>query len=207
MSGRGVELTSITNDLLNDLLRDLAYEHKWPELRKVGATETLAGITHPLPSDFGNGMDNLLFGDEKVPLKEYDADDFVFQRGFPEASQGNSRPDRYMVDLDANVFRFNHTPDKTYSFVPIYYKTPAAITNDNDNPWFTNDRVLIQLLMAEIMTYTDDERQFTQEQKARGLLAEFKRGVTARTGGSKTVSLARGTFRQRFRKRSTGFLR
>lgn len=199
LAGRDVSLSSSAKDWLNDLLRNWALEYKYPSLRKVGSTLTLAAgsSTVALPTDYGAGMDNLLFGDEKTPLFEKTGDEFVDLGGFPASTAGNTRPVFYMIDKQASIFRFNSQADKAYSFIPIYFSAPAAITNDNAFPWFEDDKVLIQGLIGEIYQYTEDPREENQFMKVERLKASFRRGIISSTGGPKKIRLVSNTFRPR----------
>lgn len=200
LAGRNMELKEITTQLLDDLLRDWAQSKKFPQLNKTGATVFLgAGATTvPLPTDYGAGMDNLLFSDDKIPLEEFDADDFVHRRGFPRILDGNGRPTLYTVDEESGIFRFNRTSDKVYQVIPIYFKIPPNV-GDAETVWYKNDRVLIKSLVGEIMEFTGDERELVQQQKALALKANFERGDLSKTGGSKTITLSRQVFRPRRR--------
>ena len=193
-AGVSVAIRTEVNGWFNDMLRTWAFEHKWPKLKKIGAAITVTGVTAPFPTDFGAGMDNLLFGDDKTPLAFYDLDDFVFKRGFEVANSTNARPDFYTIDENNEVFRFNRTPDKSYSAIPIYYSIPTVITADATKPWFHDDEAMIQGLIAEIYQYTEDSREDKQNAKVEILIGKTKRGILSRTGGSKTLTLARGTF-------------
>lgn len=202
LAGRGNELKSLANELLNDVLRDWALEYKYPSLRKVGSTVTLAAqsTTVSLPSDYGAGMDQLLIGDDKRPLDEMTMDDFTNKGGFPSASAGTGMPTLYYVDREAGLIRFNNSADQAYVVTPIYYKVPDPIdtsaAGDNVLPWFDNDGVLIQGLIQLIYQYKGDEREFLQEQRVERMKASTRRGLIPIAGGSNRVGLARSRFRK-----------
>ena len=202
-AGRGAEIYSHAKDLLNVMLRSWAFEKKYPNLRKVGDAITLStgSSTAALPSDFGYGMDNLLFGTDQISLDEKDFDEFIKLGGIPTASQNNARPSYYTVDKNAGLFRFNQKADKDYTFIPIYFHIPADIALNSDGDastvWFDDDDTIIQGLVEYIYQFADDPREFTQHQKQDKKKAEFRRGTTPINGGSTGIRLASSWFRQR----------
>lgn len=199
LAGRGAEIYPLAKEFLNDILRSWAMESKFPLLRKVGSEITLSGVTAPLPSDFGAGMDNLLFGVERKPLEEYDFEDFVRSNGFQPIGSGSGRPSFYTIDQNENVFRFNRVPDQSYPFIPIYFRVPDDIpldqTGDNQTVWFSDNNAIIEAVVEKIYQYKEDPREFTQAQKVDALKGRFKRGVGGIGGGSQRLQLSRKAFK------------
>lgn len=202
-AGRGNELKSLANEMLNDVLHDLAYTGKYPVLHKIGALTSLPPSTSTvaLPSDFGIGMDSLAFDDQIVPLVEYTKEEFA-DAGFMKTSINTTgRPVAYTIDLEGGLIRFDVISNIAYTFIPIYYKIPDAIpldaTGDNFKPWFPNDLVLVQKLIAEIYQFTEDPREIAQDAKADKKLAEYQRANFKISGGSSRLRLAPQIFRRR----------
>ena len=202
-AGRSAELHAHAKELLNDLLRYCAITKRYKTLRKVGSSLTLSSgsSTAPLPSDFGSATENLLFGTEKLSLTEFEMDDFIERGGFPQDSTTNSRPSFYMTDTEAGVWRFNTSADQAYSFIPVYYKLPANLSvdqsADQEKIWYENDEAIIEGLIWKIYGYTDDAREFTQEQRWERLDAEYRRGTLPIQGGAARLRLSSATFRPR----------
>lgn len=189
LAGRGVELKQACNGWLNYALRDVGLTFRFPELRKIGTPQTL-GIgqsTSPLPSDFGAGMDKsgLIFGPDSRPLNEISFEEFANSRGFPIPNQ-TGRPLKYIVDLNAGVFRFDNTADQIYSFTPVYFITPPTVpvdlAHDSVPVWIDNDIIAIHSLIWWIFIFTNDERESAQEQRVERLLNRWKR-ETVKMGG------------------------
>lgn len=203
-AGRGVELRGLAEEMLNDLLRKMAGDYKYPILRKQGAEITLqAGSqTAPLPDDFGAGSDSMLFGDERTPIYEKMPDEFYQGRNVQPVSNGaTGRPAFYIVDREAEVFRFNTLADKSYPIIPIYFKIPDDIATpdedgDDEFPWFPDNETLIQGLILSIYQYTADVREEKQEAKFDRYLAKYQRGSVPPGGGVSRILPSR----QRFRK-------
>lgn len=201
LAGRDVRLRTEAEQWLNDMLRDWAFEYKYPCLRKIGSASTLASgqSRAALPADFGAGTDNLLFGSEKVPIYERDMDEFVQARGFQGDNPTSGRPTAYAVDHVAQEFVFNATADKDYPFIPIYYRCPDAIAQtsegDSENVWMPNDALVVQGLIEVIYQYTGDQREQPQYQKVQALKANYRRGVMPMGGGSSRIKLARTRFK------------
>ncbi len=206
-AGRGVEIRAHVNELLNVMLRSWAIESKYPQLRKIGAALTLnAGAnTVSLPSDFGFGMDNLMFGDERRPLIEQDADAFMLGGGIEDINATAARPTGYMIDKQADQIRFNRTAEKAYSMIPVYFFLPAGLTSDTEFPWYDDDMIVEQGLVAMIYQYTEDEREISQFQKVVSLKKEFRRGIIPLMGGSTKMRLAKSTFKRSVRNRRLPF--
>jgi hypothetical protein len=201
LAGRNVELKSLAEQLLNDLLRSWAFESRHHALRKVGIPISLAqgASTVSLPSDFGYGMESLLFGADKTELVEKDMAEFVRLGGFPGSNTSSGAPTFYTVDKNAGVVQFNSVSDAVYSILPIYYSVPDPITEgsggDNANPWFDDDATLIQGLVLLIYQFTGDVRERDQEAKVERMKAAFKRGAAPMAGGGSRLKLARGVFK------------
>lgn len=193
-AGRGTELTSISNQLLNTLLRHWAITYRFPNLRKVGAQQTLnQGLTTAaLPSDFGAGMEKegMIFGTDAIPLSEKNSEEFSFIGGWPPSTAGSSRPIYYMIDRNAGLFRFNYTADQNYPFTPIYYSCPSDLptdaTGDNLHPWLDSDKLIIEGLVAEIYSYKEDEREFAQEKRVDRLMEQYRKGMVP-SGGNQRI--------------------
>lgn len=196
LAGRGVELRSLAEQLLNDMLRQWSREHKYPELKVVGSATPLAqgSQTAPLPTDFGAGMDNLVFGPEGSPLDEVDMDEFIQRGGMSVQSGTTGRPIFYTIDKNAKLFRFNSPADQAYTFVPIYFKIadtiPQTPTGDATQVFHDNDSLVIQGLIEMIYQYTVDDREFTQHQKVESMRAADRRGAGAMTGGPNRIKLS-----------------
>lgn len=203
-AGRGVELRGIAEEMLNDLLRMIAGDYKFPELRKQGAEITLAAgsQTASLPSDFGAGMDSMLFGDERKLMLEKMPDEFYQNGGVQPALNGaTGRPNFYIVDKEAGLFRFNTISDKAYSFIPIYFKMPPDIATpdqdgDDEYPWFSDNETLIQGLILSIYQYTSDVREQVQEAKFERYMGKYKQGSVPPGGGVSRILPARSRFRK-----------
>jgi hypothetical protein len=204
LAGRDVGIRSLAESLLNMVLKHMALEYKYPVLRKVGDVQTLASgsSTTDLPSDWGAGGDNLLFGDDRLPIWELSMDDFVAAGGFPGTNVSTGRPSRYIADQNANQFRFNSTADQNYSFIPVYYSCPAAIPSgdiayDSQKLWMPNDDINVQGLVWKIFQYTGDVREAQQFQLWERLKAQYRQGSVPLGGGSNRVGLSRQTFKTR----------
>lgn len=193
LAGRGMELKQSCNQWLNYFLRDVGLTFRFPELRKIGMTQQLAmgQNTASLPTDFGAGMDKygMIFGPDNKPIEELSFEEFVTTRGFPIPNQ-TGRPQRYMVDLEAGVYRFDNVADQAYSFTPVYFKTPPLLSvdtsSDNQSVWLDNDLINVQGLMWFIYVFTNDEREVVQEQRIERLCNRWKR-ETVRLGGTSRV--------------------
>ena len=196
LAGRGVELREICEDLLNDMLRSWALEFKYPQLSKQGTPTTLnAGSRYiTLFSDYGAGMDNLVF--DTSPMVELDRDTFVQYDGFRDAV---GRPQFYMVDEESQRLVFGRVADKNYTVLPFYYKIPAALTLDTEKPWFKDDKTIVQGLIAEIYQYTEDPRENAQFQKVEFMMKKIRGGIVAMGGGPKKIPLSSTTFPLRSR--------
>jgi hypothetical protein len=201
-AGRGAELKAHAEILLNQQLRTLANTNKYPKLRKVGAVSTLSAgsSTLPLPADFGAGVDRLLTGIQRIAIEEKTLDEFVDMGGFPETTASAGRPSYYFLDREAGVFRFNVSADQAYDILPIYFKTPADIAigapGDLEYPWFEDDKILTELLIAQVYQYTEDQREFEQDKKAQYLLAQYRQNAMQIEGGSARVRLSPSRFRR-----------
>lgn len=204
LAGRSVELRGSAEGWLNRLLRKMAGEYKYPELRKQGDEITLSSgsQTAALPTDFGAGSDSMLFGDERRPIYERMPDEFYQDGGVqPTANGATGRPNFYIIDREAGVFRFNCIADRDYAFIPIYFKMPPNIATpdedgDDEYPWFSDDETLIQGLIWKIYQYTGDMRAKEQEQTFKRHLAEYRQGSVPPGGGVSRILPSR----QRFRK-------
>lgn len=203
LSGRDVSIKTLCNQMLNRMLRDWALRWKFAALRKTGSAITLSSgsSTASLPSDFGAGMDSLLFGDSRVPLYERSADDFVYNGGYPGTSAGSGMPSFYMVDEASSYFRFNCPADRAYSFIPIYYYIPAAIdtssSGDSTTVWIKNDELAVQGLVHKIYQYMGDDREGNQEAVVERMMAAYRRGTTPVGGGVPKIQLSRTAFPRR----------
>jgi hypothetical protein len=202
-AGRGPELYDHAKELLNLRLRSWAFESKYNQLRKIGTQITLSAgqITATLPTDFGFGMENLLFGAEALPMEELELDEFIARGGFPHASATNGRPTFYTLDKNAGVIRFNTTADQDYPMTPIYYYAPDSISlqssGDVQKVWFDDEYTLIQALIEDIYQFVSDDREMFQGQKTEAKKAEFKRGTKAMSGGTPTIRLSGSWFKGR----------
>lgn len=203
IAGRDVSITTLVNGMLNRMMRDWALQYKYPLLRKTGSAQSLAAgaSTSALPSDFGAGMESLLFGDERLPIYEKSSADFVYNNGFKPSSSGTGRPYFYMVDEQGGNFVFNVTADVLYSFVPVYFRVPADLatdtSGDSSSVWMKNDELVVQGLVHKIFQYMGDEREEIQKQRVDQIMAEFRRGSTPVGGGSPKIQLSRAIFRRR----------
>jgi hypothetical protein len=203
-AGRGVELRGIAEEMLNDLLRKIAGDYKFPELRKQGDVVTLSAgsQTAALPTDFGAGMDSMLFGDERKLILEKMPDEFYQNGGVqPTVNGATGRPNFYIVDKEAGLFRFNTISDKAYTFIPVYFKMPADIpTPDQDGddmyPWFSDNETLIQGLILSIYQYTSDVREQVQETKFNNYMGRYQQGSVPPGGGVSRILPARSRFRK-----------
>lgn len=201
-AGRGSELYSTASDLLNIMLRHWAITYRFPNLRKVGAQQTLntGSTTVALPADFGAGMDKegMIFGTEAIPLSEKTVEEFAFSGGWPPNAAGSSRPIFYIVDREAGVFRFNCTADQAYPFTPVYYKVPADIptdsSGDNTHPWVDSDQLVIEGLVAAIYAWKEDEREFAQEKRVDRLMEQYRKGLMP-MGGNQRIMLSPERFK------------
>lgn len=195
-AGRGQELQAHAKELFDDMLDNWAREFKYPRLRKVGSSLSLTGgsSTVSLPSDYGAGMDNLLFSDSKIPLQEVDGDDFIYSGGFEEDIVSRSVPDRYYVDEQAGLIRLNAAPSSAQSLIPIYFSLPVPV-GDNDTVWYPDDKILVEGLVAEIYQFNGDERENDQFIKVEALKNKNLRGLIPLAGGSTRIKMARTRFR------------
>ena len=193
LAGRGNELRQSANAWLNYSLRDVGLTFRFPELRKFGTPITL-GIgqnTVSLPPDIGNGMDKsgMIFGPDVKPLNEVSFEEFANTRGFPIPNQ-TGRPQKYMVDLEANLFRFDNVADQAYTFTPVYFMTPPQLpinsTGDSQYLWINNDIIAVHALIWWIYCFTNDDREQAQEQRVERLLNKWKR-ETVKMGGTSRV--------------------
>jgi len=200
-AGRGVEIKELAEIFLNDVLKDEALRNRYPVLRKTGSGTLATGSsTASVPTDYGAGMENLLMGENRIPLIEKSNDDFTMLNGYrADAIDSTGPPLFYTIDQEAGLIRFNVKADKAYPLVLVYYKLPADIElgagGDNDYPWYPNDKVLVNLLKAEIFEYVDDERQYVALDRADQEAAKYRRGVFPQQGGSVRVTLNPSRFR------------
>lgn len=203
LSGRGQELKLLGNALLNDKLRSCALKFKYKPLMAIGSALTLnMGLsTSALPSDYGAGMANLLFGDKKKPLEERELDEFIDNNGFKGISNANGEPTFYYVDKNGSNFVFNYSADQNYSFIPIYYQMSPVYaedgTGDNLTVWYEDDDALVQLLIHRFYQYLGDSREQYQAGVAEKADADYRRGIAPNQGGSARIRLSRSTFRPR----------
>lgn len=201
-AGRGSELYSTAATLLNLKLRHWALTYRFPNLRKVGAQQTLntGSTTVALPSDFGAGMDKegMIFGIDAIPLSEKTAEEFAYIGGWPPNTAGSSRPIFYMVDRQAKLFRFNYTADQPYTFTPIYFMVPDSIptdaTGDNTNVWVDSDELAVEGLVESIYQWKEDEREFAQGKKVKSLMEEYRKGLMP-IGGNQRIMLSPERFK------------
>lgn len=202
LAGRDARLRSEAEQWLNDLLRAWAFEYKYPSLRRTGSVVTLpaGSTTAALPADLGAGMDNLLIGNDKIPLYEYSMDEFVSNNGFPGVlNPAQGLPSKYAVDENAGLFRFNSTADQNYDLIPIYYASPDPIpqtpAGDAMAVWMDDDQLVVQGLIEIIYQYTGDQREIVQGQKVDKLKNQYRRGAVPMGGGSTRIMLARTRFK------------
>jgi len=199
-----MELRTAAEGWLNRLLRKMAGEYKYPELRKQGSELTLSAgsQTAALPADFGAGSDSLLFGTERTPMYEVMPDEFYQGRSVqPTANGATGRPSFFIVDKEAGVFRFNTVADQNYPIIPIYFKMPPNIATpdqdgDDEYPWFSDDETLIQGLIHMIYQYTGDIREDKQEAKFKRYLGEYRQGSVPPGGGVSRILPSRKRFRK-----------
>lgn len=190
LAGRGSELKQSCNQWLSYALRDLGLTFRFPELRKVGTAQTLSqgSQTVALPTDFGAGMaeSGMIFGTDNKPLQEVSYEEFATGRGFPVAGT-SGRPFRYLVDLNAQVFRFDRFADQNYSFTPVYFITPPLqpvdTSSDNLPVWLDNDMLAVHALIWWIYVFTNDEREQVQEARVEKMCLKWMR-QTVKMGGT-----------------------
>lgn len=201
LAGRSSELKQSAAGWLNYGLRDLGLSLRFPELRKVGAQQTLAmGVaTATLPADFGAGMAKMgmIFGPDNRPMEEVSDQEFVINQGIPIPGTVG-RPRRYIVDRDAGVFRFDMAADQAYSFTPIYFKNPPLpptdASGDTQTVWLDNDMIAVHMLIWWIYVFTEDPREDKQEARVEGMLRKWER-QTAKLGGSSRILPSPSRFR------------
>lgn len=205
-AGRGAELNDHARLLLNAILKDQATRFRYPVLKKVGAPMILpAGATSiAVPDDFGAGAEAMLFGVEKMQILETMMPDFIRAYGFPRDDAQASRPTAFMVDDEAQSFRFNAIADQDYPFIPIYFKLPADLAiDDTDDPtklWYGNDLSIINGLMWAIYQYTDDSREDKQKGLFEKMDGDYRRGVMSKQNAGQRMRLSLGAFRPRVRR-------
>lgn len=196
MAGRGVELTSLANELLNDMLRSWALDFRYPSLRKIGSPLTLAlgQSTVALPSDFGAGMEKqgMIIGQSNQPIDEKTYEEFAALRGLQNGTITTGRPSMYMVDKVGENFLFNSTADQAYALTPTYFYVPANLptdaSGDNQKVWVDNDEIVVEGLIHKIFQFKEDVREEVQFNKlyhpVQGLLMKWQKqvGVIGGTG-------------------------
>lgn len=200
-AGRDVGLRPLAEVMLNTMLRAWAQHYKFPILRKVGETITLAAGTNsiPIPSDFGAGLDVML-SPTGLPITEKSMEDFIAANGFAGIS---GEPSAMVTDQNAMLFRFNYAPQSNYVVRPIYfrmpadYATPDDVEADNSKLWFPDDEVVIQGLMHLIYQYNGDQREFSQAQLVEAMQGKYARGSVPNSPTGNRVRLSRNTFRPR----------
>lgn len=202
LAGRSSELRQSCNQWLNYFLIHVSTTFRFPELRKVGSVQTLSlgTQTAALPADFGNGMEKqgMLFGPDMKPLEEKSYEEFAQNYGFFQTGSGNGRPVQYMVDLNAQVFRFNRSADQNYSFTPVYYMACPLLgvdtAFDTSKVWLDNDLLAVEGLKWMIYVYTEDPREDKQGAKVEALINQWKRELV-KMGGTSRILLSPARFK------------
>jgi hypothetical protein len=196
LAGRGQELVGPARGWLNYWLLHVGLTFRFPELRKVGTATSLAmgANTSPLPADFGAGMEKqgMIFGTDNKPLDELSYEDFAYNNGFPPSGGvSTGRPYRYMVDKNADVFRFELFADQAYPFTPVYFMTPPLVppvsADDGQFIWMDNDILAIEGLKLMIYSFKEDDREAAQEAKVERMLNQWKRETTKLGGTSRVM--------------------
>lgn len=190
LAGRSSELTQACRQWLNYGLRDLGLTFRFPELRKIGAQQTLAAgsATASLPADFGAGMDKfgMIFGPDNKPLTEVSFEEFATTQGFP-IPNSTGRPLFFLIDKNAGQFRFNMIADQNYNFTPVYFITPPLPTitssDDTSSVWLDNDQIAVHMLIWWIFVFNKDEREAAQEARLNRMIVKWQR-ETVRIGGT-----------------------
>lgn len=203
LAGRSTELKTSANEWLNYFLLHVGLTFQFPELRKVGSSQTLAlgTSTVALPTDLGNGMDKfgMIFGPNNQPLPECSFEEFSAKGGFSADPSATGKPQFYLVDKNAGVFRFNVAADQNYAFTPVYFIKPTLPSTDpsgdSDLLWLDNDIISVSGLMWFIYMFTEDAREPMQEARVERLLSQWKR-ETVKIGGSATLQLAQSVFKR-----------
>lgn len=204
-AGRGVELRTLAEGMLNRMLRQWASEYKYPVLRKVSTGFTLPAGSQflSLPSDFGAGMDSLRIGygaEKKRGIYEVQADEFFVKYGVDSTNLG--QPSEYMVDEQSNRIIFSSVADKEYSIDLIYFYLPADIAvenqdGDSSKVWMKDDELVIQGLIEKVYQYNQDIREEKQHMLVEQMKAGYRRGSVPPGGGNTRVMLSRKRFKTR----------
>lgn len=200
LAGRGQELKTLAESCLNSMLRAWAFEKRYPELRKVGAEQTLSAgsWTLSLPADIGAGIDHIMLGNERTSVNEIEMDEFIDRGFYQQATPTTGRPMVFCTDIESGLIRFNCCADQAYSVIPVYFKLPDDIpeggSNDNDKVWMANDDAVIQGLIEYIYQYTGDDREGMQSQKAEAKKGSYRRGTIG--SGVARLQLSRNRFRR-----------
>lgn len=209
-AGRGIELRSLAEGMLNRMLRQWAFEYKYPELRKIAAVSALVSGANSaqLPADFGAGVEKLSLGSDQqsfAPLTEMAADDF-FQLYQPTDvnQRGAGAPTTFYVDRSNNQLFFNAFTDRSYAVSLIYYAVPADIEigsslGDQSKVWMSDDELVIQGLIAKIYQYNQDIREKEQVMYVEALKNSYRRGTVPSGAGTNRIRLSRRRFRTRSR--------
>lgn len=202
LAGRSSELKQSANQWLNYFLLHVGMTFQFPELRKIGATQTLPmGVqVVSLPADMGVGMANrgMIFGPDAKPMDEVSFEQFTMNGGFPTANGGTGRPCSYIVDKNANQFRFDRVADQAYSFTPIYFIKPPLLPVDTSSDslpiWMDNDMIAVEGLIWFIYKYKEDDRENAQEMRVRNMILEWKRDLV-KLGGTSRVTPSPSKFK------------
>ena len=113
---------------------------------------------------------------------------------FQPTGASTGRPTAYFVDKNARVIRFNCAANKVYSVSGGYYQKPLPYavdsTDDNTKLGYSDDATIVEGLIQKVYQYTNDQREFVQDQKFRSMDGEYRRGNMPMSGGVQRVRLS-----------------
>lgn len=194
LAGRSNELMAACRGWLNYSLLDLGTTFRFSELRKIGSVSALpqGQSTAAIPSDIGLGMENsgMIFGPDNKPLQEVAYEEFANTRGFP-VPNATGRPQKYIMDRNAGVFRFDCVADQAYPFTPVYFIKPPILpvdpSYDSQSIWLDNDIIGVHALIWWIYVFKEDPREQAQEKRVENLVLRWKRETVKMGGQSRTL--------------------